>query len=285
MALGVGGPTGTAAQTRVMCGKRGRLGTSGLFGVRWRPSTACSTPVRKVQSATQQIAGGDENRMSSYSPPSREEPIRLFKSDFLEYFSHISPVTVAIVWAPVALFFLWVSINRAAGPLEYAIIPVAFLLGWFIWTFFEYIIHRFIFHYHPGTERLKRFFFMMHGVHHAQPMCRTRLVMPPALSVPMSLAFYGLYYLVVVVLLEAHMWMAPIFAGSVFGYLVYDLMHYSIHHSNVKSGIFFRIRVHHLRHHGACSFLRFGVTFSFWDRVFGTLPEGSCADELQKASG
>lgn len=220
--------------------------------------------------------------MSTYAPSSQEEPIRLFKSDLLEFFSHISPVTVALVWAPVVVFFLWLAIGRASRAAEYAIIPIAFLLGWFIWTFFEYVIHRFIFHHHPKTERLKRFFFMMHGVHHAQPMCQTRLVMPPALSVPMALAFYSLYFLIVVVFIGARAWMAPLFAGSVFGYLIYDLMHYSIHHSNVKSGIFFRIRIHHLRHHGACSFRRFGVTFSLWDRVFGTLPQGSCADELKK---
>lgn len=220
--------------------------------------------------------------MSTYSPPTQEAPIRLFKSDFLEFFSHISPVAVAVVWTPVVLAFLGIAVRSAGGPIEYARIALAFAIGWFIWTFFEYVIHRFIFHYHPKTERVKRLFFMMHGVHHAQPMCRTRLVMPPALSVPMAFVFYGMYSAVVVVLLGAQGWLAPLFAGSVFGYLVYDLMHYSIHHSNVQSGIFFRIRIHHLRHHGACSFLRFGVTFSLWDRVFGTLPQGSCAEEIRK---
>ena len=28
-------------------------------------------------------------------------PIRLFKSDFLEFFTHISPVVVLIIWVPV----------------------------------------------------------------------------------------------------------------------------------------------------------------------------------------
>jgi len=34
-----------------------------------------------------------------------EVPIRLFKSDFLEFFSHISPITVLFIWSPVILFF------------------------------------------------------------------------------------------------------------------------------------------------------------------------------------
>ena len=33
-----------------------------------------------------------------------EEPIRLFKSDFLEFFTHISPIAVLIIWIPVALY-------------------------------------------------------------------------------------------------------------------------------------------------------------------------------------
>jgi len=35
-----------------------------------------------------------------------EEPIRLFKSDFLEFFTHIHPVVVLIIWVPIALFHL-----------------------------------------------------------------------------------------------------------------------------------------------------------------------------------
>ena len=34
------------------------------------------------------------------------EPIRLFKSNFLEFFTHISPVAVVVIWLPVILFLL-----------------------------------------------------------------------------------------------------------------------------------------------------------------------------------
>ena len=38
--------------------------------------------------------------------PSREAvPIRVFKSDFLEYFTHISPATIAGFWLPIIV--LW----------------------------------------------------------------------------------------------------------------------------------------------------------------------------------
>lgn len=214
--------------------------------------------------------------MNSASPRSREEPIRLFRSDFLEFFSHISPTVVLAVWGPVFLYFLGAAVLLDGPEHGYLFIPVGLFLGWFAWTFFEYILHRFVFHYHPKTERFKRMFFVMHGVHHAQPMCRTRLVMPPALSIPLSVFFYGGLHLLVVELLAVPHWFNPLFAGMVAGYLVYDLTHYMIHHSRSTKGFFFEFRKHHLKHHGRCDFMRFGVSTTIWDRVFGTLPAGDC---------
>ena len=75
-------------------------------------------------------------------------PIRLFKSDFLEFFTHISPVAVLVLWVPVAIFFLvWAGMDVRAGGAWWAI-PAGFLLGVVIWTFAEYTLHRFLFHYH-----------------------------------------------------------------------------------------------------------------------------------------
>ena len=40
--------------------------------------------------------------------PSREAvPIRLFKSDFLEFFTHISPAAVAGFWLPIVIILLF----------------------------------------------------------------------------------------------------------------------------------------------------------------------------------
>jgi hypothetical protein len=38
-----------------------------------------------------------------------EEPIRLFRSDFMEFFTHISPIVVLIIWLPVSAWLLWRS--------------------------------------------------------------------------------------------------------------------------------------------------------------------------------
>ena len=48
---------------------------------------------------------------------------------------------------------------------------------------------------------MQAIFFLFHGVHHAQPQLKTRLVMPPIVSIPMAIVFYGLFSLVFGVLL------------------------------------------------------------------------------------
>jgi sterol desaturase/sphingolipid hydroxylase (fatty acid hydroxylase superfamily) len=210
-----------------------------------------------------------------------DEPIRLFRSDFLEFFSHITPLAVAVLWTPVVIYFIGSAVIGARAG-TWWVVPAGVFSGWFVWTFVEYTMHRFVFHYHPKTEQLKRIFFTMHGVHHAQPMCKTRLVMPPALSVPVAVIFYSLFRLILVNGMGAPVWFNPVFGGFVGGYLAYDMLHYSIHHSKARSGLFFAIRKHHLRHHGPCSFMRFGVTFSLWDHVFGTMPQAPCAELLRE---
>jgi hypothetical protein len=55
-----------------------------------------------------------------------ETPIRLFQSDFLEFFSHISPVTVTVIWLPVAVF-IFVRPIIMAGALTF-FVPVGFVL-------------------------------------------------------------------------------------------------------------------------------------------------------------
>lgn len=198
-------------------------------------------------------------------------PIRLFKSGVLEFFSHVNPVTVLVLWVPVALFFLYRSVLESGESVHRIVIGL--VVGWFVWTLAEYLMHRFIFHYHPATERLKRFFFLVHGVHHAQPMCRTRLVMPPVISIPLALAFYFLFYLVVDGILGQPAWFSPLFAGFIIGYIMYDMMHYTLHHSRTKNAYVALCRYQHMQHHGTCPTMRFGVSSPVWDYVFGTMPE------------
>lgn len=208
----------------------------------------------------------------SHQISTSKEPIRLFKSDFLEFFTHISPVVVLIVWVPVALYFLASAILDQSGRNPW-IIPLAFFIGVFIWTLTEYVMHRFVFHYPAKGPTQERIFFLFHGVHHAQPMSKTRLVMPPVVSIPLALLFYGLFTLLLGVLLGAWGWIAPLFAGFVAGYITYDIFHYSMHHSKWSRGYWRFLKIYHMNHHFKTPDQRFGVSSPLWDMVFGTRPE------------
>lgn len=199
-----------------------------------------------------------------------KEPIRLFKSDFLEFFTHIHPAVVAAIWLPVIGYLVFIALSGRAAGGPWIHIPAGILIGMAVWTLAEYVLHRFVFHFPARTPRQERLAFLFHGVHHAQPMSKTRLVMPPAVSIPLSLLFYGLFWLVIRVLLAQPQWLAPTFCGFVSGYLIYDMTHYATHHWKVPWGWFRWVRRYHLRHHTQTPNKRFGVTSPLWDKVFKT---------------
>jgi len=203
-----------------------------------------------------------------------KKPIRLFESDFLEFFTHVHPALVPIVWLPTAALFLIVPVLRqpAAAGLVF-IMPLGFLLGLFLWTLAEYTLHRFVFHFRPRTAWQERLAFLFHGVHHAQPQVKTRLVMPPAVSIPLALVFYGLFSLILGVVLRAGTWIGPTFAGFLVGYIVYDLTHYATHHFAMRRGYLKTLKRYHMQHHFKTPNARYGVSSPVWDRAFGTYPQ------------
>jgi len=205
-------------------------------------------------------------------PPSRDDaPIRLFQSDFLEWFTHISPVVVLVLFLPMVGFFLWRAVQANPGAGWWHVI-VAFVIGLLFWPLVEYLLHRFVFHFSPKnpSERMKRLLFLMHGVHHAQPREKTRLVMPPVVSIPLAALFYGIFYGLVGSLLKLPDFVDGIFAGFMLGYVIYDMTHYALHHFSFKGEYFVKLRRHHMAHHFKTHNQRFGVSTWFWDDVFRT---------------
>jgi sterol desaturase/sphingolipid hydroxylase (fatty acid hydroxylase superfamily) len=209
----------------------------------------------------------------SHPPISHSDvPIRLFKSDFLEFFTHISPVAVLVIWAPVIVWFLVSAILRVPPGASWLFIPAGLILGVFLWTFAEYILHRFVFHHKASSNLGQRIFFLFHGVHHAQPQCKTRLVMPPVVSIPMAVIFYGLFYLVWGRLFGVPQWIGPSFAGFIAGYLAYDMIHYAAHHFLMRQRYLKFLKRYHMQHHFRTPDARYGVSSPLWDRVFRTMP-------------
>jgi len=197
------------------------------------------------------------------------EPIRLFESDILEFFTHIHPAVVLVIWLPVVVGFLAAAVG---GHALAAYIPAGFLAGLVLWTFAEYTLHRFVFHFRPRTPWQEKVAFLFHGVHHAQPQCKTRLVMPPVVSIPLALLFYAIFHLVLGRMLALPHWIAPSFAGFVAGYLVYDITHYATHHFPMRARLWKFLKRYHMQHHYKTPDQRFGVSSPLWDVIFGTRP-------------
>ncbi len=210
--------------------------------------------------------------MASHYPIDHSEtPIRLFKSDFMEFFTHISPIAVIVIWVPVAVGFMLLEIFARRG-LGWIYMPAAFLVGLFLWTFAEYMLHRFLFHYQAKSERAQKIFYLFHGIHHHQPQCKTRLVMPPVVSIPLALVMYGIMYSIFVLLLGLTHWLWPVMSGFIVGYLCYDLIHYATHHFAMRNGIWKALKRYHMQHHYKTPDARYGVSSPLWDVIFSTKP-------------
>src|SRR5579885_2246974 len=114
--------------------------------------------------------------------------VRVFQSDFLERFTHVHPITPLLIWVPIVTFLLYRSFGIDNLSLGAVLGTGACAIT--VWTFMEYVLHRWVFHYEGQTYLSRRFQFMIHGLHHDDPSDATRLVMPPIASIILGLIFY-----------------------------------------------------------------------------------------------
>jgi sterol desaturase/sphingolipid hydroxylase (fatty acid hydroxylase superfamily) len=193
----------------------------------------------------------------------KDETVRMFKSDFMESLSRVHPSVPLIIFVPVILYMLYLSIiDFKIGALS--IIGLV-IFGLFIWTITEYLLHRFVFHWELKSELGARIHFIFHGVHHDYPSDSRRLVMPPSVSIPLATLFYFLFSFLI-----GNIFVLPFFAGFLTGYLFYDITHYAVHHFNIHSKFWLAIKNHHIKHHYQNPDKGYGVSSPIWDYVFRT---------------
>lgn len=190
---------------------------------------------------------------------------RFFTSPFLEMFTKTPWYGVLIAWLPV----IGVLVGFAAGRLSIGWLVHLLVDGMIIWTAYEYVFHRFLFHmdeHLPEHKLAILLHFLTHGVHHFLPLDRYRLVMPPlmmfVLATPVSLAW-------ALVLGPAQA--AALMAGSFLGYLTYDMIHYYSHHGLYMNNYLRRMKTYHMDHHYVNPNAGFGVSSVIWDAVMNTL--------------
>lgn len=190
--------------------------------------------------------------------------IKLFENPFLEFFT-MTP------WWGIPLGYITPIVYHSyiadVTFLEYILCLCG---GIFFWTFGEYFLHRFLFHsedyWLPNHPLVLAHHFMIHGIHHAYPMDRYRLVFP---VLPGYILLYGIVTRPIDYAFEEH-YANAIKAGLIFGYVIYDMIHYFLHHSSPKSGYFKDLKIYHMQHHYKNGLSGFGVSSKFWDYVFFT---------------
>jgi 4-hydroxysphinganine ceramide fatty acyl 2-hydroxylase len=191
--------------------------------------------------------------------------IRLFDSDILEFFTMTPWYFIPCFWSPFVIYHTFFE-----NPLPLQMTALVFFLGMLGWTFTEYILHRFLFHsedyWLPNHPMVLAHHFMLHGIHHAFPMDRYRLVFP---VVP---GFIIMYCLVrpTINLVVPDEYRAVFTGGLALAYILYDMIHYSQHHSSPKMGYFKSLKMYHMQHHYKDGLKGFGVSSKFWDYVFFT---------------
>jgi sterol desaturase/sphingolipid hydroxylase (fatty acid hydroxylase superfamily) len=193
---------------------------------------------------------------------------QIFKNPFLESLTKTNPVQNVIVYGSVMIGLIALAIVKIG--LDPWVVVGLFTLGLFFWTFAEYMLHRYVFHWVTEAKWSQRFHFIMHGSHHQYPRDKERLLMPPVPGIIMASILFGIFY-VVFWIFGAPKLTFGFFPGFFTGYLLYSFVHRATHVMRPPKR-FKKLWMHHSLHHYRYPDKAFGVSNTLWDRVFGTMP-------------
>jgi 4-hydroxysphinganine ceramide fatty acyl 2-hydroxylase len=206
---------------------------------------------------------------------------RMFLWECFEIFSRTPWYHVALFWTPIVIIKLIQGCMQQT-PME---VVLYLIFGLICWTFAEYSLHRFVFHmevYMPDNKYLRTLHYMFHGVHHAFPMDGDRLVFP----LIMANIFWFFFHKLWIATLPYNA-VNTFTAGFIGSYMLYDLGHYYLHHSQPLKVVEFR-KKYHMYHHYKDPDNGYGITTSFWDKIFGTelnMSKKQGKDNIAKSSG
>ena len=193
----------------------------------------------------------------------KDEGARIFKNPFLEALTKTSPRITIVYYTSVTALLLIIGARWFSVP--GIRIPFVFIGGILFWTLFEYFMHRYIFHINEYFRKAKRFQYIIHGVHHANPKDEERVFMPPVPGALITLILLGINFLIM------GSYAFYFTAGMIIGYMCYAYIHFSVH-NKPPNPRFRKLWQHHAMHHYRYQDKAFGVSSPLWDIVFGTMP-------------
>ncbi len=193
-----------------------------------------------------------------------KETARIFKNPFLEFLSKTSPALIFAAYLPIIAGSIYLNYRWDIVTQHHWVVLI-FLSGIFAWTFFEYILHRYVYHFITEHSWTKKFHYYAHGIHHEYPRDREHLFMPPLLGYVVAAIFYFVFELMMGEYVYCFL------PGFITGWLIYGFMHYSMH-AFKPPAMLKALWKHHSLHHYKYNDKAFGVSSRFWDLVFGTMP-------------
>jgi len=203
--------------------------------------------------------------MSVEISPKNKGSKKIFDNKFLETLTrtHIAiPISIFILYAVFLLTYNVLVIKSfSVGHIVFY-----FFVGVFVFTFVEYMMHRYLFHIKTSTPKREKFQYTLHGIHHEFPKDKERLAMPPVMSITISTI---LLFLLKFIIGDFVFVFLP---GFLVGYAGYLVMHYIQHIFKAPKGFFKSWWANHAVHHYKDQTKAFGVSSPFWDYVFGTMP-------------
>lgn len=137
-------------------------------------------------------------------------------------------------------------------------------IGWALWTFAEYLLHRFAMHHLNGKGMMSREH-LEHHVHSSWSFSSTHLLSWTAMLLVGAVVWLPLGWL-----LAGPAVGATIAVGWAFGYFFYEYQH-AVAHLRAPTGRYSTwVRRHHFHHHFGHPMTNHGVSIGVWDHVFGT---------------
>lgn len=197
--------------------------------------------------------------------PQNKGTRKLFDNPILEKLTrtHIS-VPLIIFFCYSAGLLYW-SVTHTS--LSIWVTIVLFFTGLLVFTWVEYMVHRYVFHMPTYTAARAKMQYTMHGVHHEFPKDKDRLAMPPVLSITIS----TILLLILRVLLGDFVF--AFLPGFLVGYALYLSIHYMVHAYQPPKNFLKALWVNHGVHHYKDGEIVFGVSSPLWDYIYGTMRE------------
>lgn len=157
--------------------------------------------------------------------------------------------------------------------------PLWFVVGVIGWTFFEYGMHRWIYHGTYKNKSVREFIESFHIYHHRNIKDERVLTAGVLMIVPLAaislMPFYFLFELL------SSTGFFPYAIGFIGAYGFYEWVHFLIHKLPNPQGYLKWISRYHMHHHDRRWDRCFGNTSSLWDHLLGTYSAPTGPDRTQ----